>query len=108
MDCVKHAPENASYEELLAWEERQGKAVHQGFKPRQLAALPKRRFKGATDALKGDDATCVICQDEYEEGDELSLLPGCAHTFHEACVTRWLKDKPSCPVCMRDCRQDVR
>ena len=41
-------------------------------------------------------------------GDELSILPACAHTFHAACVARWLKDKPSCPVCMRDCRQDVR
>ena len=38
-------------------------------------------------------------------GDELSIMPACAHTFHAACVARWLKDKPSCPVCMRDCRQ---
>ena len=53
-------------------------------------------------ALCTEAATCRAT------GDELSILPACAHTFHAACVARWLKDKPSCPVCMRDCRQDVR
>ena len=51
---------------------------------------------------------CVASRTPCIAGDELSILPACAHTFHAACVARWLKDKPSCPVCMRDCRQDVR
>jgi len=101
-------PENASYEELLEWEQTRGSAVAQGFSGAQLHALPRRAFLGAKDALQGEDALCAVCQDEYAEGDELSIMPACAHTFHAACVARWLKDKPSCPVCMRDCRQDVR
>ena len=74
-----------------------------------LASLPERPFLGAgCDALKGDEATCVVCMSEYEEGETLSVLPGCAHTFHSQCVGRWLQEKPHCPVCMRDCRQDVQ
>ena len=74
------------------------------------AATLSGGFASATsslDALTGDEATCVICQMEYEEGDKLVILP-CAHTFHEACVARWLEDKPTCPVCMRDVRADMR
>ena len=101
-------PENASYEELMAWEAQRG-GVGTGMSRRQLASLPERPFLGAgCDALKGDEATCVVCMSEYEEGETLSVLPGCAHTFHSQCVGRWLQEKPHCPVCMRDCRQDVQ
>jgi len=74
----------------------------------QLASLPERRFLGDRDALKGEEATCAICQEEYEADELLSILPACAHTFHTSCVTRWLKDNASCPVCMRDVKQDLR
>lgn len=99
-------PENASYEELLAWEEtRCAGAPPKGMTRGQLATLPRRTFLGARD---GGDAECAICQIEYEEGDDLCILPACAHTFHFACVGRWLGEKTSCPVCMRDVRQDLR
>ena len=100
-------PENASYEELLAWEEARGGGVALGMSSIQLSSLPRRAFLGGRDALKGEEAECSICQEAYEEGDELSTLP-CCHTFHAGCVSRWLAGKHSCPVCMRDVRQDLR
>jgi len=50
-----------------------------------------------------DCATCHICLDDYEFGDDLRTLP-CGHFFHMCCVDEWLKEKSSCcPVCRSDC-----
>ena len=67
-------PENASYEELLAWEEARGGGVSTGMSRAQLSSLPRRPFLGSRDALKGEEAVCAICQMEYDEGDEVGNL----------------------------------
>lgn len=44
---------------------------------------------------------CPICIVEFEEGDDLRLLP-CEgkHSFHQKCVDPWLlKLSSSCPIC---------
>ena len=41
---------------------------------------------------------CSVCLCVYENDDVLIRLP-CDHTFHEACVTRWLLQDSSCPQC---------
>jgi len=67
-----------------------------------------RSFLGKCDALEGEEAMCTICQMDYEEGNQLAIMPACAHAFHEECISTWLKDKATCPVCMRDVKQDLR
>lgn len=45
--------------------------------------------------------TCPICIVDFEEGDDLRVLP-CAgkHVFHQACVDQWLLElSSSCPLC---------
>ena len=106
MGVVGGAPrEDATYEELLALD---ANAVSQGLSRAQMSALASRRYLGERDALasKGE-ASCVICLCEYDEGDEMHMLP-CAHGFHKKCVSQWLKDKPTCPACQRDVREDLR
>ncbi|KAM0557971.1 hypothetical protein ACHAPJ_005135 [Fusarium lateritium] len=43
-------------------------------------------------------AECTICIDELKEGEMAAFLP-CKHWFHEECVTLWLKEHNTCPIC---------
>ncbi|KAH9942496.1 uncharacterized protein BXZ73DRAFT_88050 [Epithele typhae] len=48
--------------------------------------------------------TCPICIVDFEEGDDLRVLP-CEghHRFHPACVDQWLLElSSSCPICRQD------
>jgi len=44
---------------------------------------------------------CTVCQETFEEGEEIMKLP-CEHYFHENCVTTWLKMHNSCPTCRKE------
>ncbi|KAK1829180.1 hypothetical protein QBC39DRAFT_137705 [Podospora conica] len=43
-------------------------------------------------------AECTICMDDLSKGDEVTVLP-CSHWFHGECVTLWLKQHNTCPIC---------
>lgn len=48
--------------------------------------------------------TCPICIVDFEEGDDVRVLP-CEgqHVFHQACVDPWLLElSSSCPICRHD------
>lgn len=42
---------------------------------------------------------CVICQEDYEEGVNIAVLPDCGHLFHDECLRTWAKRKKQCPLC---------
>ncbi|KAG4940631.1 hypothetical protein JHK82_044311 [Glycine max] len=49
-----------------------------------------------------DAAQCYICLVEYEDGDNMRVLP-CHHEFHRTCIDKWLKEiHRVCPLCRRD------
>jgi len=53
----------------------------------------------ALDSIGRD--TCPICIVDFEEGDDIRVLP-CEgkHAFHQACVDPWLLElSSSCPIC---------
>ncbi|ROW02333.1 hypothetical protein VSDG_02470 [Cytospora chrysosperma] len=68
--------------------------------PASEAAIEKLEKKRIDKEMMGDNgkAECTICIDEMQLGDEVTVLP-CKHWFHGECVTLWLKEHNTCPVC---------
>ena len=60
----------------------------------QIKRLPTKIFKSPSE--HGNE--CSICQDNYNDGEEVTELP-CKHNYHGACISKWLTQKNSCPVC---------
>lgn len=53
------------------------------------------------------DNTCVICQDEFKDGEELTKLP-CVHYFHKGCIFKMLKEYSNkCPTCRNEVAHGV-
>ncbi len=51
-------------------------------------------------SLTYSSINCSICLENYvEDQSNTCLLLKCRHIFHEACVTPWLKNHTSCPLC---------
>jgi E3 ubiquitin-protein ligase RNF115/126 len=41
---------------------------------------------------------CSICQEGFHAGEEVLKLP-CRHLYHAECVTSWLQQHNTCPLC---------
>ncbi|CAJ1343733.1 unnamed protein product [Effrenium voratum] len=70
-----------------------------------VAALPTRKLANL-DHL-GEQTKCLICLEEFADGDELKTLP-CLHFYHQKCVEQWLDTDNSCPVCKTPIGQEAR
>ena len=52
-----------------------------------------------------EDDDCAICLGAFEDGDLCSVMPGCQHEFHKACIAGWLKEgNDTCPLCRAELR----
>ena len=50
--------------------------------------------------LKFDQKECLICTEEFENGEKLALLK-CNHCYHDQCIKEWIKKAKGifCPLC---------
>jgi len=48
--------------------------------------------------LQEHSTTCPVCLDEFVAASKAALLP-CKHLFHQDCVSTWLSQHNSCPIC---------
>lgn len=62
-----------------------------------IAKLGKRKVD-IEDLGSEGKAECTICIEELHVGDEVTVLP-CKHWFHGECVSLWLKEHNTCPIC---------
>jgi len=45
------------------------------------------------------DESCTVCLVPLGSGDSVAKLP-CGHTFHHACISKWLSERSrTCPLC---------
>ncbi|XP_078157309.1 E3 ubiquitin-protein ligase ATL31-like [Carex rostrata] len=42
---------------------------------------------------------CAVCLCEFEDDENIRLLPKCSHVFHADCIDEWLSSHVTCPVC---------
>ncbi|KER22610.1 hypothetical protein T265_09344 [Opisthorchis viverrini] len=79
------------------WHDQRRRRLRRCLTSRQLNCLPSTKFiKGQT-----PDGKCVICLEDYEDGDRLRTLP-CEHVYHTRCIDPWLlKGRRVCPICKR-------
>ncbi|KAH9607508.1 hypothetical protein KSS87_017438 [Heliosperma pusillum] len=67
-----------------------------------VESLPLRIYANSPKLQSEEVAQCYICLVEYEEGDDMRILP-CRHEFHKKCIDKWLKEiHRVCPLCRGD------
>ena len=57
------------------------------------------------DKLDNDKKKCIICLENYVNGDDSITLP-CIHIFHTSCIKTWLKENSLCPICKNEIKYD--
>ena len=61
-----------------------------------LNELPETKIEDVN-KLDNDKKNCVICLEDFKNGDEALFLP-CIHLFHKTCIKNWLKTNNTCPI----------
>ncbi|EGR31809.1 hypothetical protein IMG5_101120 [Ichthyophthirius multifiliis] len=90
-------PDEMTYEQLLALEEKNGK-VCVGLNQEQIEKIPIANFNRK---LKHFQDKCSICITEFNIGQQVKILD-CKHFYHVECISSWLKDQKKCPVCKNE------
>jgi len=47
---------------------------------------------------ENEKTSCMICLSDFEDGEEIMILPCCLNKFHNMCISKWLEDHNTCPV----------
>lgn len=55
----------------------------------------------------GRESTCPVCLCDFKDGEQVRLLPECAHYYHVSCIDMWLRTHTSCPMCRADATPPV-
>ncbi|KAK5938697.1 hypothetical protein PMZ80_008889 [Knufia obscura] len=63
--------------------------------------IPKR--------YRGRQVECVVCLEEYVDGESKVMSLPCGHEFHAECITPWLVNRRrTCPICKGDVVRSVQ
>lgn len=58
--------------------------------------LPVTTYKESN--IPKADGHCTICLSDYNDNDNVKLLP-CEHHFHQGCIDEWFNVDDICPLC---------
>jgi hypothetical protein len=62
-----------------------------------INAITVVKYKKDEGLIDGSD--CSVCLSEFEQDENLRLLPKCNHAFHLPCIDTWLRSHTNCPMC---------
>ncbi|GFY87375.1 RING/U-box superfamily protein [Actinidia rufa] len=68
-----------------------------GLQQSVIESISVFKYKKDEGLVEGTD--CSVCLNEFEEDENLRLLPKCSHAFHIACIDTWLTSHKNCPLC---------
>ena len=76
-------------------------SVHSGIGPASTPLMGSA-VNSPNPAEVGEAPGCSICTEDFEQGQDLRVLP-CDHKFHPACIDPWLLNvSGTCPLCRVD------
>ncbi|KAK5112359.1 hypothetical protein LTR62_004322 [Meristemomyces frigidus] len=74
-------------------------AIRQGVDRNTLSTLATHPL-ATTDLAEDGTVSCPVCLEDVPVGEQVtSLVPSCAHWFHGQCVSEWLANNNTCPMC---------
>jgi hypothetical protein len=97
LDCIAAVPANASSAGRAAVASWEFLLLRLGCQPHHRAC--GRRSFWASLLEGGELGDCAICMTQLLGIKAAVCVPACRHSFHPACIKRWLRESPSCPVC---------
>ncbi|XP_027336383.1 RING-H2 finger protein ATL54-like [Abrus precatorius] len=62
-----------------------------------INAITVCKYKRGEGLIEGTE--CSVCLSEFQEDENLRLLPKCHHAFHLPCIDTWLRSHTNCPMC---------
>uniref|UniRef100_A0A0E0L9D6 RING-type E3 ubiquitin transferase n=1 Tax=Oryza punctata TaxID=4537 RepID=A0A0E0L9D6_ORYPU len=86
----------------LSRQEQRSRQQQRGLDPAVVESFPTMKYAEARELRDGGkDAVleCAVCLSEFDDDEELRLLPKCSHAFHPDCIGEWLAGHVTCPVC---------
>ncbi|KAF8387718.1 hypothetical protein HHK36_026372 [Tetracentron sinense] len=79
--------------------------LSQGLEPSILTSLPTFLYSSTT--THDQVLECAVCLSEFEDKDEVRLLPKCNHSFHIDCIDMWFHSHSTCPLCRVPVKPDI-
>nr|GMC86618.1 RING-H2 finger protein ATL52 [Ipomoea batatas] len=61
---------------------------------KSIAVFKYRKSEGVVEGTE-----CSVCLSDFQDDENLRLLPKCSHAFHLPCIDTWLKSHSNCPLC---------
>ncbi|GKV35436.1 hypothetical protein SLEP1_g43699 [Rubroshorea leprosula] len=68
-----------------------------GLPPAVISSIAVFKYKKGDGLVEGTE--CSVCLNEFQEDENLRLLPKCNHAFHIPCIDTWLTSHLNCPLC---------
>jgi len=69
----------------------------------QSPSVEKQNNRSRPKPYRGRQVECVVCLEEYVDGESKVMSLPCGHEFHADCITPWLVNRRrTCPICKGD------